>query len=174
MKCTLGISNVLEEISSLFLSIVFLFLCIDHLGRFCYLSLLFFGILHSGGFFFPFLLCLLLLIWTVDFVSNMKNNCKRCVTEGGIRRQSFFKKIEQTFFKSKVMVTNQHMKSCSRSLVICTRDMQIKVRMNSSTHPLGWIKEKHCSFQVLEFDQLEWRVTLENWQCLKILPSYIT
>ena len=35
-----------------------LFLCIDHWGRLSYLSLLFFGTLHSNGYIFPFLLCL--------------------------------------------------------------------------------------------------------------------
>ena len=34
-----------------------LFLCIDHRGRLSYLSLLFFGTLHSNGYIFPFLLC---------------------------------------------------------------------------------------------------------------------
>ena len=34
-----------------------LFLCIDRWGRFSYLSLLFFGTLHSIGYIFPFLLC---------------------------------------------------------------------------------------------------------------------
>ena len=38
-----------------------LFLCTDHWGRLSYLSLLFFGTLHSNGYIFPFLLCLLLL-----------------------------------------------------------------------------------------------------------------
>ena len=47
MKCCLGISNFLEEISSLSDSIVFLFFCIVHLERLSYLSLLFFGTLHS-------------------------------------------------------------------------------------------------------------------------------
>ena len=101
MKSSLGISNFLEEISSLSHSVVFiylfaliteegflislcyflalciqmgisflfssafclsflillfpLFLCIDHWGRFSYLSLLFFGTLHSNGNIFPFL-----------------------------------------------------------------------------------------------------------------------
>ena len=32
-------------------------LCIDHWGRISYLSLLFFGTLHSNGYIFPFLLC---------------------------------------------------------------------------------------------------------------------
>ena len=41
MKCSFGISNFLEEISSLFLSIVFLYFFIDHWGRLSYLSLLF-------------------------------------------------------------------------------------------------------------------------------------
>ena len=35
-----------------------LFLCIVHLGRLSYLSLLFSGTLHSNGYIFPFLLCL--------------------------------------------------------------------------------------------------------------------
>ena len=35
--------------------------CIDHWGRFSYLSLLFFATLHSDGYIFPFPLCLLLL-----------------------------------------------------------------------------------------------------------------
>ena len=38
MKCSLGISNFLEEI-----------FCIDHWRRLSYLSLLFFGTLHSNG-----------------------------------------------------------------------------------------------------------------------------
>ena len=47
MKCSLGISDFLEEISSLIHSMVFLFLCIDHWGRLSYLSLLFFGTLQK-------------------------------------------------------------------------------------------------------------------------------
>ena len=47
MKCSLGISNFLEELSSLSDSIVFLFFCTVHLERLSYLSLLFFGTLHS-------------------------------------------------------------------------------------------------------------------------------
>ena len=63
-KYYLGITNFLEEISSLSHSIVFLlFLCIDHLGRLFYFSLLFFGTLHSDGYVFPFLLCLSLLFF---------------------------------------------------------------------------------------------------------------
>ena len=62
MKCSLGISNFLEEISK---SVPFccfpLFLCIDCWGRLSCLSLLFFGTLHSNGYIFPFLLCLSLL-----------------------------------------------------------------------------------------------------------------
>ena len=69
MKCSLGISNFFEEISNLSLSTVFpLFLCIDHWGKLSYLSLLFFGTLHSNGYIFPFLLCLLLLFLSQLFV----------------------------------------------------------------------------------------------------------
>ena len=45
-----------------------LFLCIVHLGRLSYLSLLFIGMLHSDGHIFPFLLCLLLLFSSHIFV----------------------------------------------------------------------------------------------------------
>ena len=63
MKYSLGISNFLEEIASLFYSVVFLFLCILHLRRVSHLSLLFFGTLHSNEHIFPFLLCLSLLFF---------------------------------------------------------------------------------------------------------------
>ena len=56
MKCSLGISNFLEEISSLFPFYCFpLFLCIDHWERLSYLSLLFFETLNSNVYIFPFL-----------------------------------------------------------------------------------------------------------------------
>ena len=45
-----------------------LFLCTDHWGRLSYLSLLFFGTLHSNGYIFPFLLCFLLLFFSQLFV----------------------------------------------------------------------------------------------------------
>ena len=45
-----------------------LFLCIDHWGRLSYLSLLFFGTLHSSGYIFPFLLCFSLLFFSQLFV----------------------------------------------------------------------------------------------------------
>ena len=67
MKCSLGISHFLEEMSSLSHSIVFLFLCIDHWGRLSYLCWLFFGTLHSNGYIFPFLLCLSLLFFSQLF-----------------------------------------------------------------------------------------------------------
>ena len=57
MKYSLGISNLLDEISSLSHSVV---LCIVHF-RLSYLSLLFSGTLHSVGYIFPFLICLSLL-----------------------------------------------------------------------------------------------------------------
>ena len=52
MKCSLGISNFLEEISSLSHSVVPHFLCIDHWGRLSYHPLLFFGALHSDAYIF--------------------------------------------------------------------------------------------------------------------------
>ena len=45
-----------------------LFLCADHWGRLSYLSLLFFGTLHSNEYIFPFLLCFLLLFFSQLFV----------------------------------------------------------------------------------------------------------
>ena len=58
MKCSLGISNFLEEISSLSHSIVFIyfFALISEEG-FLISFLLFFGTLHSDACIFPFLLC---------------------------------------------------------------------------------------------------------------------
>ena len=57
MKYSFGISNFLEEISSLFSFYCFLlFLCTVIGGRLSNLSLLFFGNLHSNGYIFPFLL----------------------------------------------------------------------------------------------------------------------
>ena len=69
MKCSLGISDILEEISSLFSFCCFpLCLCIDHWRRLSYLFLLFFGTLHSDAYIFPFLLCFLLLFFSQLFV----------------------------------------------------------------------------------------------------------
>ena len=61
MKCSFGISDFLEEISSFPFRCFPLFICIDHLERLSHLSLLFFGTLYSDGYIFPFLLCLSLL-----------------------------------------------------------------------------------------------------------------
>ena len=65
MRYSLGISNFPEETSSLSHSIVFLyfFALITEEGFF-YLSLLFFGTLHSDGYIFPLPLCLLLLFFS--------------------------------------------------------------------------------------------------------------
>ena len=49
MKCSLGTSNFLEEISSLSHSIVFLYVFALITEGLSYLSVLFFGILHSNG-----------------------------------------------------------------------------------------------------------------------------
>ena len=69
MKCSLGISDFLDEISNLSHSVVFnLFLFIVDLERLSYLSLLLFGSLHSNGYIIPFLLCLLLLLVSQLFV----------------------------------------------------------------------------------------------------------
>ena len=51
-----------------------LFLCIDHWGMFCYLSMLFFGSLHSNGYSFPFLLCLWLFFFSQLFVRSSSDN----------------------------------------------------------------------------------------------------
>ena len=66
MKCSLGISNFLEEICSLSHSVVFC--CIDCWRRLSYLFLLFFGTLHSDAYIFPLLLCFSLLFFSQLFV----------------------------------------------------------------------------------------------------------
>ena len=68
MESSLDISNFLEEIPSFPFYCFPLFLCIDHWGRLSYLSLLFFGILHSDEYIFLFLLCLSLLFFSQLFV----------------------------------------------------------------------------------------------------------
>ena len=67
MKYSLGISNFLEETSSLWHSIVFLYFFV-HFRRVSYLSLLFFRALHSVGYTFPFLLYVLLLFFSQLFL----------------------------------------------------------------------------------------------------------
>ena len=67
MKCSLGISNFLEEISSLSILLFPLFLC-NRWGRLSYLSSLFFRTLHSNVYLFPFLLCFSLLFFSQLFV----------------------------------------------------------------------------------------------------------
>ena len=69
MKCSLGISNFLEAISSLSHSVVFLYFFALITGRLSYLSLLFFGTLHSNRCIFPFCLCLSLVFFSQLFVS---------------------------------------------------------------------------------------------------------
>ena len=44
--------------------------CIDHWGRLSYISLLFFGTLHSNGYIFPSVLCFLLVFFSHLFVSH--------------------------------------------------------------------------------------------------------
>ena len=68
MKCSLGISNFLEEISSLSHSVVFLYFFVLITEEGFLISLLFFGTPHSDGYIFPFLLCLLLLFFSQLFV----------------------------------------------------------------------------------------------------------
>ena len=68
MKSSLSNPNFPEEISSLSHSIVFLSLCIIHLGWLSYRSFLFFGTLCSDGYIFPFLICLLHLFFSQLFV----------------------------------------------------------------------------------------------------------
>ena len=55
IKCSLGNSNFLKEITSLSILLISLFLCICHWRRLSFLSLLFSGTLHSSEYIFPFL-----------------------------------------------------------------------------------------------------------------------
>src|SRR5574337_864483 len=68
MKCSLGISNFLEEMSSLSHSVVFLYFSALIAEEGFLISLLFFGTLHSDACIFPFLLCFLLLFFSQLFV----------------------------------------------------------------------------------------------------------
>ena len=64
----IGISNFLKRFLVCPILLFPLFLCIVHLGRLSYLSLLFFVTLHSNGYIFPFLLCLQLLFFSQLFI----------------------------------------------------------------------------------------------------------
>ena len=69
VKCSLGISNFLEEISSLSHSVVFLYFLALIPGKAFLKSLLaIFWTLHSDAYIFPFLLCFLLLFFSQLFV----------------------------------------------------------------------------------------------------------
>ena len=68
MKCSLGISNFLEEFSSLSHSTVFLHFFAFSSKGFFYLSMLFFGTLHSDGYIFSFLLYLSFIFFSQLFV----------------------------------------------------------------------------------------------------------
>ena len=69
MKCSLGISNFLEEMSSLPHSVIFLyFFALIAEEGFLISSLLFFGTLHSDACIFPFLLCFSPLFFSQLFV----------------------------------------------------------------------------------------------------------
>ena len=67
MKCSLGITNFLEEISSLSHSTVFLYFFALITEDFL-ISLLFSGSLYSNGYIFPFFLCLWRLFFSQLFV----------------------------------------------------------------------------------------------------------
>ena len=62
------ISPIFLKRSLVFPILLFPFLCIDHWGRLSYLSLLFFGTLHSNGYLFPFLLCFSCLFFSQLFL----------------------------------------------------------------------------------------------------------
>ena len=68
MKCSLGISNLFEDLWSFPLYCSPVFICIVHWGRLPYLSLLFFGILQSDGYIFAFLLSLLFIFLSQLFI----------------------------------------------------------------------------------------------------------
>ena len=69
MKCSLGISHFLKEMCSHSPFYCFLyFFCTDYFGGLSYLSLLFFRNMHSDGYIFPILLCLLLLFFSQLFI----------------------------------------------------------------------------------------------------------
>ena len=69
MKCSLCIFEFSQrDLYSFPFYCFLLFLSTDHWGRLSYLSLLFFGTLGLGGYIFPFLPCLLLLLSSQLFV----------------------------------------------------------------------------------------------------------
>ena len=102
MKCSLGISDFLEEISSLPFYCFSPFLCIDRWGRLSSLSLLFFGTLHSNGYIFPFLLCFSLPFFSQLFGLLRQPFCFFTFLFHGEKLQALLllKPTQRTFFKS--------------------------------------------------------------------------
>ena len=68
MKCSLGSSNFLDEISSLSHSVVFFYFFALIAEEGSYFSLLLFGTLHSDAYIVPFLLCFSFLFFSPLFV----------------------------------------------------------------------------------------------------------
>ena len=62
------VSVIILKISLVFPILLFSSICIDRWGRLSYLSLLFFGTLHSNGYIFPFLHCFSLVFFSHLFV----------------------------------------------------------------------------------------------------------
>ena len=87
MKCSLGVSNFLEELSSLSHSVVFLyfFALIAEEG-----FLLLFGTLHSDAYIFPFLLCFSLLFFSQLFAREYSTHGHHQIVNTEIRLITFF------------------------------------------------------------------------------------
>ena len=86
MKCSLGISNFLEEISSLSHSVVFLYFFALIAEEGFLISLLFFGTLHSDVYIFPFLLCFSLLFFSQLFVRPPRQPTEHLICAGHYSR----------------------------------------------------------------------------------------
>ena len=133
MKCSLGICNFLEEISSLSHFNFFLFACIVHLGTFYYLSLLLFGTLHSNGciFLFSFAFCF------PSFLSYLL----------GLQRHSRFT-FSPFFFLVMVLITA----SCTMSWTSIHRILQARILervaisfSKGSSWPRDWTQVSHIA-----------------------------
>ena len=141
MKCSFGISNFLEEISSLSHSVVFLyfFALITEEGL-SYFFLLFFGILHSDAYIFPFLLCFSLLFFSQLFVKPPQTAIWLCCISFPWGWNAHVIHSQQSFFETrlKIMYIARYISYSSSSL------------LNFNTHSLhihskDWIHENGFS-----------------------------